>query len=98
MITVRGMTPSLLFALLSSHSVDAFIVQPSFVASAAPTASTTYSSASRQSSRLHLMDFFNEGKKALVRKLAGDYDQQAVRARLDSMIRDSPVLMLTFET
>lgn len=30
-------------------------------------------------SRLHLFDLFNAGKKALVRQLAGEYDQVAVR-------------------
>lgn len=49
-------------------------------------------------SRLQLMNFFNEGKKALVKSLAGDYDQAAIRERLDSLITESPVLMLSFET
>ena len=38
----------------------------------------------------------NEGKKALVRALAGDYDQEATRAKLDGLIADNPVLMLSF--
>jgi glutaredoxin 3 len=44
------------------------------------------------------MNFLNEGKKAMVKKLAGDYDEVAVRKRLDSLIRENPVLMLSFET
>ena len=40
----------------------------------------------------------NEGKKALVKSLAGDYNQAAVRARLDGLIADKPVLMLSFRT
>ena len=42
----------------------------------------------------------NEGKKALVKSLAGNYDQAAVRARLDGWIGDQekPVLMLSFRT
>eukprot|EP00553_Chaetoceros_curvisetus_P010963 CAMPEP_0204640854 /NCGR_PEP_ID=MMETSP0717-20131115/49038_1 /ASSEMBLY_ACC=CAM_ASM_000666 /TAXON_ID=230516 /ORGANISM="Chaetoceros curvisetus" /LENGTH=109 /DNA_ID=CAMNT_0051661381 /DNA_START=39 /DNA_END=368 /DNA_ORIENTATION=- len=39
------------------------------------------------------------GKKALVRSLAGDYDQVATRAKLDSYIADSAkggILMLSF--
>lgn len=40
----------------------------------------------------------NEGKKALVRSLAGDYDQAAVQARLNGLIREKPVLMLSFRT
>lgn len=38
----------------------------------------------------------NEGKKALVRSLAGDYDRVAVRAKLDSLVKENPVLMLSF--
>mmetsp|Transcript_10158 Transcript_10158/g.13214 ORF Transcript_10158/g.13214 Transcript_10158/m.13214 type:complete len:113 (-) Transcript_10158:529-867(-) len=42
----------------------------------------------------------NEGKKALVRKLAGDYDVAAVQARLKGLIESSNngVLMLSFTT
>jgi hypothetical protein len=43
-------------------------------------------------------DFIKEGKKALVKKLAGDYDAAAVRARLDGLIADNKVLMLSFNT
>ena len=49
-------------------------------------------------SQLGLFNAFNAGKKALVRTLAGDYDQAAIRARLDSLIAENPVLVLTFET
>ena len=45
-----------------------------------------------------MFEFLNEGKKALVKKLAGDYDQGAIRARIDSLINDNPVLMLSFTT
>merc|ERR1719201_1114660 len=38
----------------------------------------------------------NEGKKALVRKLAGEYDAVAVRAKLEGLIANEPVLMLSF--
>jgi glutaredoxin 3 len=40
----------------------------------------------------------NEGKKALVKSLAGSYDQPAIRAKLDGWIDDKPVLMLSFRT
>lgn len=42
----------------------------------------------------------NEGKKALVRKLAGDYDVEATRAKLNGYIDNSKnsVLMLSFTT
>jgi hypothetical protein len=38
----------------------------------------------------------NEGKKALVQSLAGDYDKAATRAKLDGLIAEKPVLMLSF--
>merc|ERR1719506_2407934 len=38
----------------------------------------------------------NEGKKALVKALAGPYDAAKVGARLDGLIADEPVLMLSF--
>ena len=38
----------------------------------------------------------NEGKKAFVKMLAGPYDEQAVRAKLDGLIADESVLMLSF--
>mmetsp|Transcript_2458 Transcript_2458/g.3683 ORF Transcript_2458/g.3683 Transcript_2458/m.3683 type:complete len:92 (-) Transcript_2458:652-927(-) len=43
---------------------------------------------------------FNEGKKALVKSLAGDYDKSAVKDRLDSLIANegSSCLMLSFTT
>ena len=38
----------------------------------------------------------NEGKKAVVRALAGPYDAAAVGAKLDALIAEEPVLMLSF--
>ena len=38
----------------------------------------------------------NEGKKALARLTAGPYDRDAVGAKLDALIADEPVLMLSF--
>ena len=46
----------------------------------------------------NLFGFLNEGKKALVKKLAGDYDADAVQDRIDGLIKESPVLMLSFTT
>ena len=39
-----------------------------------------------------------EGKKALVKSQAGDYDKVEVRAKLDSHIAENPVAMLSFTT
>jgi glutaredoxin 3 len=41
---------------------------------------------------------FNQGKMALVQKLAGDYDAPAIRARIDKLVQENPVLMLSFTT
>ena len=38
----------------------------------------------------------NEGKKALVRSLAGDYDKSAIQAQLNTYITKNKVLMLSF--
>lgn len=38
----------------------------------------------------------NEGKKALVKSLAGEYDEVAVREKLNDLIEKEPVLMLSF--
>lgn len=46
----------------------------------------------------YLFDFLKDGKKALVRSLAGEYDQKAVRDRINTMVEENPVLMLSFTT
>jgi hypothetical protein len=45
-----------------------------------------------------VMNFFNDGKKALVKSLAGDYDAVSIRARIDGLVADNPVLMFSFTT
>ncbi len=40
----------------------------------------------------------NEGKKALVKALAGPYNREKIRSRLEKLIREEPVLMLSFTT
>jgi hypothetical protein len=63
------------------------------------------SSSSRSSSLLLLnaggggpFDIFNAGKKAFVKSLAGDYDATAVRTKIDNLIKNNSVLMLSFTT
>ena len=43
-------------------------------------------------------DFFQRGKIALVKGIAGDYDETAIRKRLDALISENSVLMLSFTT
>jgi len=42
--------------------------------------------------------FLKDGKKGLVKSLAGDYDEAAVQQKINSLIQDNPVLMLSFTT
>ena len=74
--------------LILSSTSHAFI-RPSLNAAHVAKASTT---------QLNMFEFLKEGKKKLVKSLAGDYDEVAVRARLNGLINDNPVLMLSFTT
>ena len=55
-------------------------------------------STTTRSFKLNLFSIFDEGKKALVKKMAGDYDSDKVKARITGLINDNPVLMLSFTT
>lgn len=46
----------------------------------------------------NLFAFLKEGKVGLVKSLAGEYDAVAVRSKIDSLVQDTPVLMLSFTT
>jgi hypothetical protein len=74
--------------LLLASSADAF-VQPTFTASNALKTSST---------QVNVFGFLNEGKKALVKKLAGDYDEAAIKARMQGLIDENPVFMFSFTT
>lgn len=43
-----------------------------------------------------LTNALNDGKIALVKKQAGEYDSPAIRAKLMGLIKNEPVLMLSF--
>ena len=45
-----------------------------------------------------LFAFLKEGKVGLVKSLAGEYDSVAIRNKIDGLVKDSPVLMLSFTT
>lgn len=75
--------------LLSTSSTHAFVK---------PTTVQHVSQLSTTSTQLNMFDFLKKGKQALVKSLAGDYDEAAVRARLDGLINNNPVLMLSFTT
>ena len=46
----------------------------------------------------NLFAFLKEGKVGLVKSLAGEYDSVAIRNKIDGLVKDSPVLMLSFTT
>lgn len=70
----------LFLAFTVTSSADAFLSQ---------TAATTKASST---TRLQVFDFFKEGKKKLVKSLAGDYDEEAIKARVEGLIEANPVL------
>jgi glutaredoxin 3 len=38
----------------------------------------------------------SNAKKALVKSLAGDYDEEAIQAKISNLVKENPVLMLSF--
>lgn len=91
-----------IYAFLGSLS-NAEAFSPKTNTNPSPSATTTrsrsISTTSSSSTRLHgMFDFVDEGKKALVKKLAGDYDEVAIQNRLKTLIEENKVLMLSFTT
>jgi glutaredoxin 3 len=50
----------------------------------------------RTGTRCNVFNFFKEGKKALVKSLAGNYDAKEIRSRIETLIEENAVLMLSF--
>ena len=73
-----------------------FVVRPTILFASVQSGRSTAPSTS--TTELGVFNFLNEGKKKLVKSLAGDYDQEAVRARIDGLIQSNPVLMFSFTT
>jgi len=46
----------------------------------------------------NLFSFVKGGKVSLVKSIAGDYDDDAIKSKLDSLIKKNPLLMLSFTT
>ena len=88
---------SLLASALPS-SAHGFVVRPTTSLVASVQGGGGSSSSSSSTTELGVFNFLNEGKKKLVKSLAGDYDQEAVRARIDGLIQSNPVLMFSFTT
>ena len=45
-----------------------------------------------------IFSVMKEGKVGLVKSLAGDYDAVAIQSKLDGLVDNNPVLMLSFTT
>lgn len=46
--------------------------------------------------QLQLFGLLNDGKKALVKSLAGEYDQDAVQNRIQGLVDNNSVFMFSF--
>ena len=79
--TYSAASAVLALCLLLSASADAFL----------PSNKNHPQGASTQ---LGLFGFLKDGKKALVRSLAGDFDEAAIQKRLEGLIANNKVLML----
>jgi glutaredoxin 3 len=90
-IQTTAMSCVLVMSLLVDESV-------SFRPGVVPKGRQHSTTATTTTTQLYLMDFLNAGKKALVKSFAGDYDAAAIRQRLDTLIAENPVLMLSFTT
>ena len=85
---------ALIAVALSSTAADAFVPAASTVGN------SIISNKVSSPTELHMVggikDLFNDGKKKVVKVIAGDYDKVAIKARVDGLIADSPVLMFSF--
>mmetsp|Transcript_3797 Transcript_3797/g.9963 ORF Transcript_3797/g.9963 Transcript_3797/m.9963 type:complete len:184 (-) Transcript_3797:4627-5178(-) len=70
----------------------------SFVIPSIPSGSVSISSTTTSVGVGNIVGLFDEGKKKLVKSLAGEYDAEAIQARTNGLINDNPVLMFSFTT
>ena len=84
-----------LIAMTLSSTADAFVPAPAV-------GNSISNNKVSSPTELHMVggikDLFNDGKKKVVKVIAGDYDKVAIKARVDGLIADSPVLMFSFTT
>jgi len=86
----------MMVALLLSLSASAPMFGDAFVLPFGVTAPTIRCTSTTKLPMI--MDFLNQGKKALVKSFAGDFDEASTRALLDSYIATPGVMMLSFTT
>lgn len=86
--------------IASTMVVFAFITGSSNAFSRSPIrhSKNSVSSSSTSISVGNIVGLFDEGKKKLVKSMAGEYDAEAIQARTNGLINDNPVLMFSFTT
>lgn len=89
-------------AVVTTMFVLALLTGSSSAFAPSTRSSSPVSSASSSSSTSvgvgNILGLFDEGKKKLVKSMAGEYDAEAIQARTNGLINDNPVLMLSFTT
>ena len=88
----RRVTAAAIVAMIALSSTSHAFVRPTHALHSSP--SGTGSSGS-SSTELGIMNFLNEGKKKMVKSMAGEYDEAAIKARIDGLIADNSVLMFS---
>ena len=92
----KTITLALVFAILALISESS----SAFLKSSTPNSRNHVSSRTGESSStaVGIFGFLGDAKKNLVKSLAGEYDAEAIQARTNGLIKDNPVLMLSFTT
>ena len=89
-----GSFAALFLLLLSSPSTTDAFVKPT----GGGGLNALNTSSSTTTTQVNVFGFLNEGKKALVKSLAGEYDQTAIQDRMNGLIDTNPVFMFSFTT
>ena len=89
----RRVTASVVLAMIALSSTSHAFVRPTLALHSAPSGTGGSSSSSTE---LGIMNFLNEGKKKMVKSMAGEYDEAAIKARIDGLIDANPVLMFRY--
>lgn len=83
---------SVLLFLVSIGAVQSFAPRPNF------NLNRSNSSLAMNNPLQNIFTLLKDGKKGLVKSLAGEYDNVAIRNRMDNDITGNPVLMYSFTT
>jgi len=83
---------------VTGEGVSGFLTSDKATFGLVPTTAKSAAAVAVTTTQLGMFDFIKEGKKALVKSLAGDYDSAAIQARMDGLIENNKVLMFSFTT